>query len=601
MNTSSGRKSLWVVMGFATPIFLLSAIRLGIAPLLPQIKQSFSIEYGTLSLIPTAFFLSTVLLAAPLGHLTTQVGLKRCTLSIVSLVILSSLLCATSGRLWLLIVFLFVMGMALSAAFPLARTAVDVVYAPGAAGRAMMLIGFPGMLGSMLGGILFGRLAEQMGWRNSFGVQGTENTQTQYYQAYHHKRLLSGNISRNPPFKFDYFSQVPILDSLITLQTYGQVEAQRRATDKATADEFVRFYDIRYVVVTPGIPGRPPYVDTRDEAVAYVEEVLPVEKVYDQDGWLLYRVNRPAIPSPFEVDFGSAVPRTLMALGEGWAADEEIQGASANWAAAQQAQVFLPAAAGQEYDLSVTAMPFDYPEAEQQAVTLWVNGQRLEQLAMPAGWTSYDWTVPAHLLRPGLNDVRFEFDHLAAPAEVLPGNGAIGATGVQAPVAIEVNSGGPADFAYITVGTGDEAQDGSVHRPGYNVAVLHPQSGKLLDQRGFDTTSGGSEAEAAALADFLSALPKGRIVVVALQGDGAAHLTDEAVAALRQIGAEVDVRGTAGWSHALVGVKGAQPGTALEVAGPENGWLRVAPDRRTLAIAVDTLLWEGTGGPDPKE
>jgi len=170
MNTSSGCKSFWVVMGFATPIFLLSAVRLGIAPLLPQFKQSFGAEYSVLSLIPTAFFLSTVLLAAPLGHLAMQIGLNRCALSIVGLVILSSLLCAATDHLWLLIVFLFVMGMALSAAFPLARTAIDIVYAPGAAGRAMMLIGFPGMLGSILGGILFGRLAEQTGWRNSFVV-----------------------------------------------------------------------------------------------------------------------------------------------------------------------------------------------------------------------------------------------------------------------------------------------------------------------------------------------------------------------------------------------------------------------------------------------
>jgi hypothetical protein len=30
----------------------------------------------------------------------------------------------------------------------------------------------------------------------------------------------------------------------------------------------------------------------------------------------------------------------------------------------------------------------------------------------------------------------------------------------------------------------------------------------------------------------------------------------------------------------------------MEAAGPDNGWLRVAPDPRTLAVAVDTILWE---------
>ncbi len=431
-----------------------------------------------------------------------------------------------------------------------------------------------------------------MGWRNSFGVQGAENTRTQYYQTYHHKRLLSGNISRNPPFKFDYFQQIPILESLISIQRYGEVDAERRAADRATAQEFVDFYDIRYVVVAPGVPGRPPYVDTRAQALAYVEEVLPVEQVADQDGWLLYRVERSPLAEPFVVDLGSSEARTAMALGEGWAGREQIQGVTASWAAAQEAQVFLPSTGGAAYRLTMTAMPFDYPGASEQGVSLLVNGHELERVAMSVDWDEVSWEVPADLLRAGLNDIRFALDRVDAPADVSPGNGEIGATGLQAPVDLEVNSGGSADFAFIMVGTDDDAQDGSLHSPGYNVAVIHPRSGKLLEQRGFDTTPSGSEAQSAALADMIDAVPDGQIVVVAMQGDGAAHLTADAVEALARIGGQVDPRGTAGWSHAIIGVKGAEPGTALEVAGPDNGWLRVAPDRRTLAVAVDLILWE---------
>jgi hypothetical protein len=430
-----------------------------------------------------------------------------------------------------------------------------------------------------------------LGWRNSFGVQGVESTQTQYYQTYHHKRLLSGNISRNPPFKFDYFQQVPILDSLITLQTYGQVDAERRAADRSTAEEFLAFYDIRYVIVAPGVPGRPPYVDTRDAAVAYVEEVLPVEIVYDQDGWLLYRTERAANLTTVSIDFGSPQPLTRMAVGEGWAQDETIQGASANWAVAQGAQVFLPAPEGADHYLTVTALPFDYPGAREQTLVPYINGHRLERIAFSPGWNTYSWQVPAQLVHRGLNQVRFEFDHLATPAEVLPDSGAIGTTGLQAPLAIEVNSGGPADFAYITVGD----TDGSVHGPGYNIAVIHPTTGQVLERRSFDTTPGGSEAEAAALADFIAALPEGQIVVVALQGDGAVRLTEADVAAFRAIGGQADLQGGTGWSHALIGTKGATPGTALEATGQDGAWLRVAPDLRSLAVAVDTVTWKQAG------
>jgi hypothetical protein len=265
---------------------------------------------------------------------------------------------------------------------------------------------------------------------------------------------------------------------------------------------------------------------------------------------------------------------------------------------AQDARVFLPVSEKTDHRLTVKALPFDYPGAPEQTVMAAVNGHSLPGAAMSPRWGTYTWQVSGDILQPGLNDLRFEFGRLDAPADVLPGSGVIGGTGVPAPVAIEVNSGGPADFAFITVGSGDGVEDGSVHRPGYNVAVIEPHGGRVVDRQGFDTAPGSGEAESTALADFIANVPEGQIVAVALQGDGAAYLTDDALAGLRAIGGQADPRGTAGWSHAIIGVKGAAPGMAMEATGPENGWLRVAPDRRTLAIAVDTILWESVGGPE---
>jgi hypothetical protein len=279
-----------------------------------------------------------------------------------------------------------------------------------------------------------------------------------------------------------------------------------------------------------------------------------------------------------------------MAQGDGWAQDETIQGASANWAVAQGAQIFLPGQA--DHTLTIRALPFEHPDAAGQTMTPRVNGHALQQANLSPGWHTYSWAVPARLLQPGLNDVRLEFGRLSVPADVLPGNGIIGATGIQAVQPIEVNSGGPAGFAYITVGE----QDGSAHGPGYNVAVVDPRTGNLLDRRAFDTTPHGSQAEAEALASFLAGLPNGQVVVVALQGDGAAQLTDATIAAFQSIGGQSDPRDTSGWSHAIIGAKGAAPGTALEASGQDNGWLRVAPDRRSLGIAVDVVQWEQVGG-----
>jgi hypothetical protein len=434
-----------------------------------------------------------------------------------------------------------------------------------------------------------------LGWRNSFGTLGAEDTQTQYYQSVHHKRLLSGNISRNPAFKFDYFARVPILESLITLETYGHVNAERRAADRATAGEFVSFYDVRYVVVAPGIAGRPPYVDTRDAALAYVEEVLPVTQVYDRDGWLLYEVNRPALSSTLSVDVGSCTPLESIALGEGWASGEDIQGLSARWADAQDARIFLPAEAGAAYHLTLRAMPFDFPEAEPQSVTPFVNGHNLGTQILPNGWQSVPWDVPAAWLRQGLNELRLHVRRLDAPADVIPSDGAIGSTGVRAPIAIEVNSGGEAGFAYITVGdpASGKAQDGSLHAPGYNLAVIDPADGRLLERASFDLTETGSEQAAADMIAWIAAIPQGSIVAAALQGCETPYLIAEVAEAFLTIGATAIVGPRyGGCSHAVIGVKGAGRFTALDLSGPGNAWLRAAPDRRTLALAVDSVTWE---------
>jgi hypothetical protein len=433
-----------------------------------------------------------------------------------------------------------------------------------------------------------------LGWRNSFGVQGAESTQTQYYQSVHHKRLLSGNISRSPAIKFDYFARVPLLESLIALQTYGTVDAERRASDRASAADTLAFYDVRYVVVAPGVPGRPPYVDTRAAAVAYLEEVLPLEPLYDKDGWLLYQVRRPPLPERLTIDLGAGTPTAAMALGEGWSAAETIQGYTAHWAQAQGARLLLPAAAGEDYSLALHALPLDYPGAQPQQLTLSVNGRELPAVALQPGWLTYTWEIDSSLLRQGVNDLRFGFSRLDSPAQVIPGDGQIGATGVVAPVAIEVNSGGPAGFAYITIGDpgAGPTLDGSLHEPGYNLAALDAATGRLLDRAAFDLTETGSDQDAAAMAAWLADLPSGTIVAGALQGCATPYLVPGVAEALHSVGATGTLGPKADCSHAFIGVKDPARRPALEARAEGSSWLRAAPDRRTLAMALDRLTWQ---------
>jgi len=431
-----------------------------------------------------------------------------------------------------------------------------------------------------------------LGWRNSFGTLGSERTQIQYYQTVHGKPIIGGNISRNPPLKMEYFRRIPLFRALTDLEMYQEPDDETDAAARAQAAELMQLYDVRYLVVLPPIPGRWPYQDTYARTWEYARDVLPLEPqpFYDQDGVRAYRVVQPPLAFPLEIDFGTQ--RAWPYRGAGWHDDEVIFGASANWAGTTEAQVFFPLREASSYRLSLRIAPFSYPGASPQSVQVMLNGQPVgEPRPLSEGWQVVELPLPAEAVRRGLNRLGLRFARLERPRDVLPGETAIGTTGLTTPMDIEIDAA--ADHAYISLY--DEAgtkTDASAGRRGYNLAVLDPRTGKLLDKRGFDTWA--NEYEAQRLAEFVARIPAGRIVVVATKGDAARHLTDEAVAALRSLGAQADLRGAAGQAHALIGVKGAAPGSAVELVSTPNAWLRLGrhPDRRPLAAAVDWVKVE---------
>ncbi|MGQ9584184.1 MAG: interleukin-like EMT inducer domain-containing protein [Anaerolineae bacterium] len=441
----------------------------------------------------------------------------------------------------------------------------------------------------------FSLLTLPLGWRDSFGVLGDESTQVQYYQTAHHKRLIAGNITRHPPFTFEYYQRIPFFKAVTDLELYQEPDTETVQKAHQQAADLLYLYDVRYLVVNPAVPGRLPYADTRERTFEFVRQVLPLapEPVYDRDGLVAYRTLQPPPQHGFEVDLGQEA--SWMYQGPGWSFDEVIGGASAVWATGQEATLFFPLRDVAPHRLVFRAWPFAFEGAAPQWLSVRVNGQELTRgIFLDPGWQEYILDVPARYLRYGLNEVTFRFAHVDAPRDVLPPQRAIGTTGVQTPVDIEVHSAGAEGgrFAYVTVGHGRDEADASAHRRGYNVAVLDPHTGQLLEKRGFDTWANPYEAEA--LARFLAEISEGQIVIAAVQEDGARHLTEEAVQALWSIGAAEDPRGREGQAHAIIGVKGAARGTALEQAGGPSAYLRLGrnPDDRTLAAAFDWVRLE---------
>jgi hypothetical protein len=425
-----------------------------------------------------------------------------------------------------------------------------------------------------------------LGWRNSYGTLGAERTQLQYYQSAHHRPMLGGNTSRNPAFKFDYFANIPLFYALTETELYRPVDDPVRERASQQAAELMTLYNIKYLVVHEPLPRRLPYLDTYPATRALALALIPhqPEPVYQSPGVEAFAVLPAPIPNPLTIDFGDW--RSDPYRGAGWAGNETVFAATANWATALTAEVFFPYHGPGPRRLSLQVAPFSYPNAPAQQLSLRLNGQPFpDNYSLRENWQIVEAVLPEAALTEGLNRLTLQFAHTAAPREVLPAQRAIGDTGREAPTDVEVNSG--ADFAFITVGFDDAAVDASAHRRGLNVAIIDAQTGAVLDFRGFDTAANDYEAEA--LRQFIEPIPAGQIVVIATQGpDAAAHLTPEAVAALESVGLSA---ASLTPPFSAIGVKGAQPDAALQSTGEGAAYLRLgpSPDTRPLAAAVDFI------------
>lgn len=416
-------------------------------------------------------------------------------------------------------------------------------------------------------------------WRNGFRVTGTQHPIimfTQYYQSVHGKRILAGNTSRNPPLKFQYFTEAPVINTLIALETGHQVDAAVVEQDRGLAADVLRFFNIQAIVIHPAQTG--------PDMVPYVELTMPVERLNPDPELVAYRVDLAPWPETWTIEPGDALGRLSYAEGWGVPADGVI------WAQRKAVRLLVPLN-GKEQQMAFQA----YAPQEGQQLLVEVSGQSIQRLDMASGWTEYEITLPGEVLHPGLNEIWLRFGRLYPASQVHVSSRAIGDTGFESPVNLVIQSAGleVGSFGHIYV----DGENVSPNKRGYNVALLHPQTGDVMQTASFDThlDPGASQA----LADFLAGAPSGTIVAVAAADEASRLLGQEAVDALWGIGATGDLRDSFRWGHAIIGVQGTSPGLASEAVD----WMRplalVAGEGATepsLAAAFGIITFTATPG-----
>lgn len=391
-----------------------------------------------------------------------------------------------------------------------------------------------------------------LAWRNGFRVTGVQHPAfmfAQAYQTFHEKRLLSGNTSRNPELKFQYFTELPLINSLLALETGTLLPEGRADRERPIASELLRLLDAQDIVVhrlDDEIDGYSTFA-----IVAYLENVLQLGIWYSDEDYLGYGAFLPPAPERYMWDAHHPLARLFFT--EGWSAlppldNDPTRFPQAVWAEQPESRILIPSIAA-EGDWSLT---FTATVAIPTQVELFAQNPDggasipLETLTLNPGARTYQVTIPATAPRADLTGILFRFGSAPPPSSE------------RESLLVESAALAVGDFAHIYW----NGQELAGTETGYYAALF--QDGILLDARHFDTFNDPSAG--AALAAFLNGAEAGTLLalagadtVSAGDGTGGIRLEDEVWQALEAFGATSisDMRGNYGWSHAFIGVKGA--------------------------------------------
>jgi hypothetical protein len=217
------------------------------------------------------------------------------------------------------------------------------------------------------------------------------------------------------------------------------------------------------------------------------------------------------------------------------------------------------------------------------SVALEWNGRASGGGLLDDRWSEVSAAITGGQVRLGLNTVCLVHGPPIVPPRT---DRRIGSTGVVSPQDITVESAGLDDGNAAAIWVA--GVDRSPNQRGLNGVALDAKSGAILSTRAFDffsQTDAGSQ-----LVGWVSQLPPGAIVALAARDESSKLFDARATRALRAVGAAGDLHKRWRHGYALIGVKGAPVGSAVErMSLGERARVRVGGPQ----VRLDTVAYYG--------
>ncbi len=237
-------------------------------------------------------------------------------------------------------------------------------------------------------------------WRHAAEVE--------VYQAIHGKRILRAYSNRIAPDLAEYFGLrgTPIVvRSLRILEgaEKGVLTSEEIAEDRRVRDEVLAFYDLRYAVLHKHLL-KPDELRALD---VYLRDVLDARVTYDDAALTTYQLplRQATTDTPLKIDLRENSGQ--MYAGRGW--QFEYPPANWNgefnlvWARGSKSEIYFRAEGAPARALTLRAYA-----AVPQRVAVWLNGVRVDEVALASEWRDYRVVLPVRRMS-GMNRVELQY------------------------------------------------------------------------------------------------------------------------------------------------------------------------------------------------
>jgi hypothetical protein len=223
-------------------------------------------------------------------------------------------------------------------------------------------------------------------------IPGIEQTpvETMYHQTMHGKPIFVGTAARIPREKSEYYLGLPLVRPLIDLRK-GKIDPSPELIqrDREAAPRVARFLGVGYFVIDRGYEKR--------GVVSYLEQVLPVERWYEDENVIVLETRREDLPQdPSVLEAGTSFSRQHFE--SGFLPAEREGDRSFRWANRERSTILFRRPEGARLAI-VELAPLEGLALEVEAR---LDGRDLAKRDLAPGWQEASFPLPPAAVEGGV-------------------------------------------------------------------------------------------------------------------------------------------------------------------------------------------------------